>query len=71
MATFRDKPTIPRRDAEIDRLLSETEVMLRNTREFLDRLAGSEQSSQEYLREMEQMLERERDRLQRRKDEHP
>ena len=71
MATFRDKPTIPRRDAEIDRLIAETEVMLRNTRRFLNDLTDSEERSQEYLREMEQMLQREMDRLQRRKDEHP
>ena len=71
MATYNDKPTKAHRDAEIDQLLTETEVMLRNTREFLDHLSGSEQSSKEYLLEMEQMLEREMDRLQRRKDEHP
>lgn len=71
MATFKDKPTGTRGEAEIDRLLGETEVMLRNTRQFLDQLTDSEQSSQEYLREMEQMLMREMDRLQRRKDDHP
>ena len=71
MATFKDKPTGPRRDAEIDQLLAETEVMLRNTRQFLEQLSKSEERSNEYLREMERMLEREMDRLQRRKDQHP
>lgn len=57
------------RDAEIDGLLKETEVMLRHTRVFLDHLSKSEQLSRKYLEEMEGMLERELHRLHRRKDE--
>ena len=57
------------RDAEMDKLVEESKLMLANTRAFIERLAKDEAESAQYLTGMKNDLERQLDRLQRKRDE--
>lgn len=63
-----DDASRPVRDPAADRLIHETDEMIRNTRRFLDGLRESNEQAQAYVRQIKDSLERDVDRLRRKRD---
>lgn len=57
-----------RRADNVDRLITETETAIRNTRSFLDHLRSSEHEAREVVDSMTKRLERNLEHLQRRSE---